>query len=150
MSEDELKKIKDSFVRTDETCDSSAACLMSVIKYHGGTSPWEQVKAWCKSKPKDSASALREAAERAGFTVVADLMDTEELKEQTIPIILLMYDDFGGIGYAVCYGMHENRFIVWEPKWGPMQYWESELKALWKYRIAYRLYPNPTVFKVTR
>ena len=43
----------------------------------------------------------------------------------------------------------ENRFIVWEPEWGPMQYWESELKTLWKYCIAYKLYPDRSIINPT-
>ena len=137
MTEDGLKKIKDSFVRTDETGGASAACLMTAIKYYGGTTTWEQVKEWCKSDPGHAAHALTEAARRAGFTVVPDLMDIERLKKHDIPTILYMYNDFDRMNYAVCYGMHENRFIVWEPEWGPMQYWESELKTLWNYCIDY-------------
>ena len=151
MTEDELKKIKDSFVRTDETggASASAACLMTAIKYYGGTTTWEQVKEWCKSEPGHAAHALTEAARRAGFTVVPDLMDIERLKKHDIPTILYMYNDFDRMNYAVCYGMHENRFIVWEPEWGPMQYWESELKTLWKYCIAYKLYPDRSIINPT-
>ena len=97
----ELKKIKDSFVRTDETGGASAACLMTAIKYYGGTTTWEQVKEWCKSEPGHAAHALTEAARRAGFTVVPDLMDIERLKKHDIPTILYMYNDFDRMNYEI-------------------------------------------------
>ena len=52
-------------------------------------------------------------------------------------------NDFGRIGYAVCYGMHGERFIVWEPDFGPMQYWPKELNTLWIKGICMTLFPTP-------
>ena len=48
--------------------------------------------------------------------------------------------DAGKIG--VCYGIHESRFIIWEPEFGLMQYWADEMKTLWIKGIALTLFPT--------
>lgn len=45
-------------------------------------------------------------------------------------------------GYVVCYGIHESRFIIWEPEFGLMQYWADEMKTLWIKGIALTLFPT--------
>lgn len=51
-------------------------------------------------------------------------------------------NDFEVPGYVVCYGIHEGRFIIWEPGFGPMQYWENQMKTLWIRGITLTLFPT--------
>lgn len=51
-------------------------------------------------------------------------------------------NDFNVPGYVVCYGIHESRFIIWEPEFGLMQYWADEMKTLWIKGIALTLFPT--------
>lgn len=59
-----------------------------------------------------------------------------------LPIILFTLNDFNVPGYVVCYGIHESRFIIWEPEFGLMQYWADEMKTLWIKGIALPLFPT--------
>ena len=129
MSEDELDKIKKSFVRAKDGCSLEVACLLTVMKYYGGTEEVQKLTEWCTVDGKLSLGGMKQAAIRAGMQADLRLLDIELLARMKLPIILFAKNDFGRIGYAVCYGMHGERFIVWEPDFGPMQYWPKELNT---------------------
>ncbi|MCR6505619.1 MULTISPECIES: cysteine peptidase family C39 domain-containing protein [Bacteroides] len=143
MSEDELDKIKKSFVRAKDGCSLEVACLLTVMKYYGGTEEVQKLTEWCTVDGKLSLGGMKQAAIRAGMQADLRLLDIELLARMKLPIILFAKNDFGRIGYAVCYGMHGERFIVWEPDFGPMQYWPKELNTLWIKGICMTLFPTP-------
>lgn len=66
----------------------------------------------------------------------------EQLSTRKFPAILFAINDFEVPGYVVCYGIHEGRFIIWEPGFGPMQYWENQMKTLWIRGITLTLFPT--------
>lgn len=142
MTRDELDKIKKSFIPIGKDCPLEVACLLTVMKYYGGTEKAETLTEWCKVDGELSLIGMRDAAIRAGMEAEICLQDMEQLSLRELPVILCMEDDFGIPGYVVCYGMHENRFIVWEPGFGPMQYRANEIKALWIKGVTLTLFPT--------
>ena len=70
------------------------------------------------------------------------LQNIHQLTQRKLPIILFTLNDFNVPGYVVCYGIHESRFIIWEPEFGLMQYWADEMKTLWIKGIALTLFPT--------
>jgi len=143
MSEDELDKIKKSFVRAKDGCCLEVACLLTVMKYYGGTEDVQKLTEWCTIDGKISIGSMKQAAIRAGLEADLCIQDIEQLALRQLPVILFAQNDFGRIGYAVCYGIHRGRFIVWEPDFGPMQYWPKELNTLWIKGICMTLFPTP-------
>ena len=142
MTADELDKIKKSFVRAKDGCSVKVACLLTVMKYYGGTADVQTLTEWCTVDGKQSLEGMKQAAIRSDMFAELCLQDIEQLALRKLPISLFARNDFGEIGYAVCYGMHEGRFIVWEPDFGPMQYWPKELNTLWIKGICMTLFPN--------
>lgn len=143
MSEDELEKIKKSFVRAENGCSLEVACLLTVMKYYGGTEDVQKLTEWCTVDGKITMGGMKQAAISAGLYADLCLQDIEQLALRRLPVILFAKNDFGRIGYAVCYGMYHDRFIVWEPDFGPMQYWSKELNTLWIKGICMTLFPTP-------
>ena len=48
MTEDELDRIKKSFVRSSDECPMEVACLLTVMKYYGGQQDARTLAEWCK------------------------------------------------------------------------------------------------------
>lgn len=147
MTEDELDKIKKTFVRSGEECPMEVACLLSVMKYYGGRKDVHTLTEWCTVDGKLTLMGMRDAAIRAGMQAELCLQDMEQLTLRRLPIILFAMNDFEVPGYVVCYGIHEGRFIIWEPGFGVMQYWPNQMKRLWIKGIALTLFPTPEFMK---
>ena len=83
-------------------------------------------------------------------TLVIQIEDNLIVHPLALPMIkkykaegyLFAINDFEVPGYVVCYGIHEGRFIIWEPGFGPMQYWENQMKTLWIRGITLTLFPT--------
>ena len=131
MTEDELDRIKKSFVRSSDECPMEVACLLTVMKYYGGQQDARTLAEWCKVDGKYTLMGMKQAAIRAGMEAEICLQNMEQLSTRKFPAILFAINDFEVPGYVVCYGIHEGRFIIWEPGFGPMQYWENQMKTLW-------------------
>mgnify|MGYP000242368593 CR=1 FL=1 len=125
MTEDELDRIKKSFVRSSDECPMEVACLLTVMKYYGGQQDARTLAEWCKVDGKYTLMGMKQAAIRAGMEAEICLQNMEQLSTRKFPAILFAINDFEVPGYVVCYGIHEGRFIIWEPGFGPMQYWEN-------------------------
>ena len=142
MTEDELDRIKKSFVRSSDECPMEVACLLTVMKYYGGQQDARTLAEWCKVDGKYTLMGMKQAAIRAGMEAEICLQNMEQLSTRKFPAILFAINDFEVPGYVVCYGIHEGRFIIWEPGFGPMQYWENQMKTLWIKGIALTLFPT--------
>lgn len=142
MTEDELDRIKKSFVRSSDECPMEVACLLTVMKYYGGQQDARTLAEWCKVDGKYTLMGMKQAAIRAGMEAEICLQNMEQLSTRKFPAILFAINDFEVPGYVVCYGIHEGRFIIWEPGFGPMQYWENQMKTLWIRGITLTLFPT--------
>lgn len=142
MTEDELDRIKKSFVRSSDECPMEVACLPTVMKYYGGQQDARTLAEWCKVDGKYTLMGMKQAAIRAGMEAEICLQNMEQLSTRKFPAILFAINDFEVPGYVVCYGIHEGRFIIWEPGFGPMQYWENQMKTLWIRGITLTLFPT--------
>lgn len=115
MTEDELDRIKKSFVRSSDECPMEVACLLTVMKYYGGQQDARTLAEWCKVDGKYTLMGMKQAAIRAGMEAEICLQNMEQLSTRKFPAILFAINDFEVPGYVVCYGIHEGRFIIWEP-----------------------------------
>lgn len=140
MNENELNKIRRSFVRA-EKCSTEAACLLTVIKYYGGTENRESINRYF-TQGKHTLATIQRVADQIGLSTHLYQLTIDDLCQRKLPVIIFAKDDFGKMDFAVCYGLHEGRFIVWEPNFGPMQYWPNELNHLWVLGICMTIYPT--------
>ena len=67
MTEDELDRIKKSFVRSSDECPMEVACLLTVMKYYGGQQDARTLAEWCKVDGKYTLMGMKQAAIRAGM-----------------------------------------------------------------------------------
>lgn len=107
MTEDELDRIKKSFVRSSDECPMEVACLLTVMKYYGGQQDARTLAEWCKVDGKYTLMGMKQAAIRAGMEAEICLQNMEQLSTRKFPAILFAINDFEVPGYVVCYGIHE-------------------------------------------
>ena len=60
MTEDELDRIKKSFVRSSDECPMEVACLLTVMKYYGGQQDARTLAEWCKVDGKYTLMGIAE------------------------------------------------------------------------------------------
>ena len=143
MTEYELDKIKKSFVRSNAKCPVEVACLLTVIKYYNGKeTDIHTLTEWCKINGKLTLAGMKQGAIYSGMKAEICLQNIHQLTQRKLPIILFTLNDFNVPGYVVCYGIHESRFIIWEPEFGLMKYWADEMKTLWIRGITLTLFPT--------
>lgn len=79
MTEDELDRIKKSFVRSSDECPMEVACLLTVMKYYGGQQDARTLAEWCKVDGKYTLMGMKQAAIRAGMEAEICLQNMEQL-----------------------------------------------------------------------
>lgn len=146
MSEDDIERIRKSFVRATDKCPSEVACLLTVMKYYGVEEEARKLTEWCKVDGKITLMGMKEAAIRTGLKAEICIQDIEQLQKRQLPIVIFFINEMSEIGYVVCFGMHGERLIMWEPTFGPMQYWPEELRSMWIKGISLTLFPTPEFF----
>ena len=77
MTEDELDRIKKSFVRSSDECPMEVACLLTVMKYYGGQQDARTLAEWCKVDGKYTLMGMKQAAIRAGMEAEICLQNME-------------------------------------------------------------------------
>ena len=88
MTEDELDRIKKSFVRSSDECPMEVACLLTVMKYYGGQQDARTLAEWCKVDGKYTLMGMKQAAIRAGMEAEICLQNMEQLSTRKFPAIL--------------------------------------------------------------
>ena len=108
MTEDELDRIKKSFVRSSDECPMEVACLLTVMKYYGGQQDARTLAEWCKVDGKYTLMGMKQAAIRAGMEAEICLQNMEQLSTRKFPAILFAINDFGIRTHAILGGRNEN------------------------------------------
>ena len=85
MTEDELDRIKKSFVRSSDECPMEVACLLTVMKYYGGQQDARTLAEWCKVDGKYTLMGMKQAAIRAGMEAEICLQNMEQLSTRKFP-----------------------------------------------------------------
>lgn len=119
------------------------ACLLSIIKFHGGAvAPWLLV-AWSGTKEGlTTLAGLKKAATNVGLKANVRIMNVEELQHVVTPVILFFENEQGKKDFVVCYGFDGDRFVVGDTSWGLMQYWPEEMEVMWIKGICMTLPPD--------
>ena len=107
MTEDELDRIKKSFVRSSDECPMEVACLLTVMKYYGGQQDARTLAEWCKVDGKYTLMGMKQAAIRAGMEAEICLQNMEQLSTRKFPAIL-HYLGAGIRPYAILGKPNEN------------------------------------------
>jgi ABC-type bacteriocin/lantibiotic exporter with double-glycine peptidase domain len=135
----ELDRIKKTFTKQANPYYCGLACLISIVKYHGGEASPDVLQNDVKSA---SLFDLLQLAQRLGFEAKGFKADVENLKKLEEPVILhILKEDSMGY-YVVCYGFTNGRFVLGDPGWGIIEYREEELEAVWQSKALLVLKPD--------
>lgn len=133
MKSFDLKKIKSTFIKSNNRQQAGLSCLASVIRYYGGNAEIQKLlKNSGASVASVSLLGLCKAARSEGFEANGYKGNISFLKEQENPLILHVEKESGNADFVVVYGWQNNKFIIGDPQWGIIEYIEEELKAVWK------------------
>lgn len=135
--------IKKTFTRQYSQFYCGLACLVSIVKYHGGETTQEKLRDSSGTTLQGtSLLGLYQSAQKLGFEVNAYEADLENLKKIESPVILHILKDGSLEHYVVCYGYDNDKFILGDPGWGIIEYRDEELEAVWKSKALLLLKPG--------
>lgn len=138
----DFEYVKKTFVPATKF-PTGVACLLSIIKFHGGAvAPW-LLAAWSDTKEGlTTLAGLKKASTNVGFKANVRIMNVEELQDVVTPVILFFENEQGKKDFVVCYGFDGDRFVVGDTSWGLMQYWPEEMEVMWIKGICLTLLPD--------
>ncbi|MFY9153126.1 MAG: cysteine peptidase family C39 domain-containing protein [Prolixibacteraceae bacterium] len=134
--------IKKTFTRQYSQSHCGLACLVTIVKYHGGEATQEKLRdASGTTLQGTSLLGLYQSAQKLGFEANAYEANLENLKKMELPVILHILKDGKLDHYVVCYGYRNNKFILGDPGFGIIEIGDDELEAVWKSKALLLLKP---------
>lgn len=141
-------KFQNSLILQHDQSDCGVACLLSIIRYYGGTSNIETIRKLSGTNITGTTLlGIYQAASSLGFNAEGCEADIAALFKHPSPVILHVLIDDKLEHFVVCYGTQINKnneleFIIGDPACGIIYLKESELSAIWKSKICLTLEPN--------
>jgi len=130
-------------VRQYDRVDCGPACLLAVLRYHGGDAGLAPVRALSGTDASGtSLLGLCEAAQALGFEAHGATGDYAALREVTLPCIAHVVVE-GGAHYIVVYEAGENHLWVADPARGLVRISLVEFERIWVQRAVLLLKPGP-------
>ncbi len=136
------ERAKASVVRQRTPAESGAACLASVIRYHGGEISMDILISLTRTTQYGvTLLDLYRAAKAMGLATNAYEADVPNLKQTEEPCILHVLRDEQA-EYIVCYGFDQGRFIIGDPAAGAMECSPTKMERIWKSHALLALMPQ--------
>ncbi len=124
-------KIKKIFISQHDEADCGAACLLMIVKYFGGISSLETVRERCGTSSNGTTMlGLIKASEEFGLKAEGFQTDIYHLKKMINPIILHVHKNHFD-HYIVCFGYHNDKFVIADPAEGVLTYNERQIENIW-------------------
>jgi len=134
---------KYQIIRQHDRSDCGVACLLSLIKYYGGSGSLELLRKQSgTSRQGTTLLGLYQAAQATGFDADGCEADIPALIEHGQPVILHLLVEGKLEHYVVCFGYENGYFIIGDPAKGMTSYTEKELEGLWRSHTCLTLKPN--------
>lgn len=134
---------RNTLVHQRDTMDCGVACLLSVIRYHGGQANLERLRERSGTgQDGTTLLGLYQAAASVGLEPGAYEAGLEDLKTLDVPCILHVVKDGRFQHYVVYYGFDGAGFLIGDPAVGVRAYSANELNALWSSRALLTLAPT--------
>lgn len=158
------KLIESTIVRQQDQSDCGVACLLSIIKFHGGNQSLEQLRKLSgTSRQGTTLLGLMQAAQQLGFN--AEGLEAESvanLSELTEPAILhvvienrlqhyiVFYPESTPLSEPVPHGGREGQGVrLHDPARGLITLTPSQLDQIWQSKALLKLVPTPAFEKAT-
>lgn len=108
-----MKELNKTFVLQHDASDCGVACLLSIIRYYGGSTTLQYLRELSgTTKQGTTLLGLYQAAGQVGFDAKGCETDILSLKEHGSPVILHLVLDGKFEHYMVCYGFKDGYFIM--------------------------------------
>jgi ATP-binding cassette subfamily B protein len=138
-----VKKAKKTFILQQDHADCGIACLLSIIRYLGGTSNFESLREWSgTSKQGTTLLGLYQAAIKSNLLAKGYQAEYKNLLETENPLILHLELENGLEHYVVFYGLYKDKLIIGDPGKGICYYSKNELSKVWKSKTLLTLQPE--------
>ena len=138
-----IKKVSRCSVLQHDSTDCGAACLVSVIKYFGGTSSIEKIRKLSgTTQSGTSMLGLYQAANMHGLEAAGYEASVKDIIGFDKVLILHVITEDGLEHYIVNYGFERGKFIIWDPARGLRLLSEDELGKIWLSKKCLALIPN--------
>lgn len=139
-----LKHLNSSFIRQHDQSDCGAACLASIINFHGGEASLENLrKISGTSKQGTTLLGLLQAVRQLGFDAEGlEAESAENLKELNGPAILHVVVDERLQHYIIYFGFESEQIVLGDPAKGIVRYTKEELNSMWHSKALLKLTPN--------
>jgi ATP-binding cassette, subfamily C, bacteriocin exporter len=127
--------------------DCGVACLLSVIRYYGGTDTLDNLRKISGTNITGTTLlGLYEASCKLGFDAEGRKEDIEYLVNDHCPVILHVVKENSLQHYVVCFGVIEKKgiphFVIGDPEKGLCHAEANELKKIWQSGFCLTLKPN--------
>ena len=145
------KSIKKTFSPQQDQSDCGVACLLSVLKFHGGYRSLEAVRELSgTSRQGTTLLGLYQAAQNIGFKATGYECDLESLQKLKTPSILHVILDNRLQHFVVCYGFEKGKYTIGDPGKGILELSGSELAEIWKSKSLLELVPTENLEQITQ
>jgi ABC-type bacteriocin/lantibiotic exporter with double-glycine peptidase domain len=136
-------QINKTFTKQIDQFDCGVACLLSILKYHGGNKSFESLRELSgTSKQGTTLLGLYQAANKIGFIAKGYETDFKYLNKIEYPSILHVNFDNKMQHYFIYYGYKNGTYIIGDPGRGIIEYTEEELSEIWKSKSLLELIPT--------
>ncbi len=135
--------ISKSLYKQHDQSDCGVACLLTIIKYYGGTSTIESLRRLSgTTRNGTTLLGLHQAAKAVGFESQGYDANIKDIMNHGHPLILHILSEAHLEHYVVCFGHNRKNFIIGDPAKGILSYSEETLNLIWQSRKCLTLKPN--------
>lgn len=147
VNEVNIRKVRRSIVKQEDTKDCGPACLLSTVRYYGGDTSLEKIRelSGCTADGT-SFLGLQEAAHDLNLSAEGYKTTTSHLKQvKQLSILLFEVDQIDH--FVLFFGFSRGVFHIGDPMDGYYPLSESELKEKWPSGKLLLLEPEPQFSK---
>ena len=138
-----IKAIKKCSVLQHDSTDCGAACLVSVIKYFGGTATIEKMRKLSgTTQAGTSMLGLYQAANEHGLTATGYEATIKDIIDFNNVLILHVMTEERAEHYIVNFGFKEGKFTIWDPATGLKFLSADDLEKIWLTKRCLALNPD--------
>ena len=129
-------------VRQYDRVDCGPACLLSVLRFHGGNTGLPRVRSWSGTNANGtSLLGLHRAAVTLGFEARGATGDYDDLRKEELPCIAHVVHE-GAQHYVIVYEAFDHRVKVGDPALGLRWLTRAEFERMWIQRAVLLLHPG--------
>ena len=134
-------------VRQYDRVDCGPACLLSVLRSHGGETGLPRVRTLCSTDASGTTLlGLHRAALSLGFEARGASGDYDSLRKEKLPCIAHVVVE-GAQHYIVVYEARDARLKVGDPARGRLWLTREEFEEIWTQRAVLLLQPGPELLR---